>query len=207
LDFIDILLSEENSYLLVFVLVLLLSIIPILTPPSWMIVVSSYTLNPSLEPILLSIVSATSATIGRFLLMKFSSVGRRIVSQQRKNSLEKLKNRLEETKYGYFLGTLLFGFLPLPSNMLFVSYGLMKVKSFQIIFGFWIGRFTVYMLMIYMSGNILKPIKNTFDLNFTSIIIIDIAGIIMTIFILLIDWNKFIVEKKLGFIKPRKFIL
>lgn len=138
--------------------------------------------------------------------MKFSSLGRMMISQQRKNSLEKLQNRLEQTKYGYFLGTLLFGFLPLPSSMLFVSYGLMNVRSLQIIAGFWIGRFPVYILMIYMSNNILKPLQDRFDLNLTSILIIDAIGIVMTLVILLIDWHKLISEKKFGFIKPRKFI-
>lgn len=138
--------------------------------------------------------------------MKFSSLGRKVISHPRKNSLEKLQNRLEQTRYGYFLGTMLFGFLPLPSSMLFISYGLMNVRTFQIIAGFWIGRFAVYMLMIYISNNILISIRDQFELNFTSILVIDIIGIIMTIMILLIDWNKLISEKKFGFIKPKKFI-
>jgi len=171
-----------------------------------MIVVSSYDLNPSFDPLILSMVSATAATIGRFSLMKFSALGRTMISQQRKNSLEKLKNRLEQTKYGYFVGTLLFAFLPLPSNMLFVSYGLMNVRSLQIITGFWVGRFAVYILMIYISKNILESIKDIFDLNFTSIITIDIAGVLMTVIILLVDWNKVISERKFGFIRPKKFI-
>lgn len=166
----------------------------------------SYTLNPALDAVLLSVIGASAATLGRFLLMRFSSIGRKVINDERKSSLNKLKNYLEKKKYGYFLGTMLFALLPLPSNMLFVSYGLMKVRSLQIIAGFWIGRFLVYLLMIYLSTNILLSITDKIDLSFASLIWIDVAGIIMTILILLIDWNKLIFEKKIGFIKPRRFI-
>ena len=207
MDFLnELLFSSENSYLFVFAIIFVLSIIPILTPPTWAIVVMSYTLNPALDPVLLSVIGASAATLGRFLLMRFSSIGRKVINDERKSSLNKLKNYLEKKKYGYFLGTMLFALLPLPSNMLFVSYGLMKVRSLQIIAGFWIGRFSVYLLMIYLSTNILLSITDIIDLSFASVIWIDVAGIIMTILILLIDWNKLIFEKKIGFIKPRRFI-
>jgi len=207
LDFLnELFLSSENSYLLVFAIIFVISIIPILTPPTWAVVVMSYTLNPALDAVLLSVIGASAATIGRFLLMRFSSIGRKVINDERKSSLDKLKDYLERKRYGYFLGTMLFALLPLPSNMLFVSYGLMKVRSLQIIAGFWIGRFSVYLLMIYLSKNILVSITDKIDLSFASVIWIDVAGIIMTILLLLIDWNKLIFEKKIGFIKPRRFI-
>ena len=129
-----------------------------------------------------------------------------MINDERRSSLEKLKDYLDGKKYGYFLGTMLFALLPLPSNMLFVSYGLMKVRSLQIISGFWIGRFSIYLLMIYLSSNIFISLKDKLDLSFASIIWIDVAGIIMTIMILLIDWNKLIFQKKFRFIKPKWFV-
>jgi hypothetical protein len=66
-------------------------------------------------------------------------------------SLEKLRKYLEKTRYGYLIGTLLFALMPLSSNMLFISYGLINAKSLGIIIGFWIGRFIVYLGMISLS--------------------------------------------------------
>jgi hypothetical protein len=64
--------------------------------------------------------------------------------------LEKLRKYLEKTRYGYLFGTLLFAMTPLPSNMLFISYYLMNAKSLGIVAGFWMGRFIVYLIMIYL---------------------------------------------------------
>src|SRR5918992_831582 len=144
-------LFSEYTYPFVFIIIFLLSIIPILTPPTWIVVVSAYSLNDQLHPILLAVVGATAAITGRLILLQLSTVGRRAINEHRKSSLEKLRKYLEKTRYGYLIGTLIFALTPLPSNMLFISYGLINAKSLGIIAGFWIGRFVVYLLMISLS--------------------------------------------------------
>lgn len=197
----DILSNTEYTLMFCFLIVFFLSVIPILTPPTWIVVVSAYTLNQDSDPFLLSVISSTGTVLGRIILMKLSTLGRRVINSQRKSSVDKLKNYLDQKKIGYFLGTMIFAILPLPSNMLFVSYGIMKVKTIQVIAGFWIGRFIVYLVMIYLSKSILKNLVP--DLNqIPSMIWIDIAGILMTSTLLLLDWNKLISEHKLAFIKP-----
>ena len=188
-------------------MIFVLSIIPILTPPTWIVVVSAYSLNDQLNPILLSAIGATAAIIGRLILLQVSTIGRKTINEHRKSSLEKLKNYLEKTRYGYLVGTLLFALTPLPSNMLFISYGLMNAKSISIIAGFWIGRFVVYLLMISLSKYFVDYFNEILNSDIQSILIIDIIGIIMTLFMLLIDWNILFSERKLVFIKPRKFSL
>ena len=131
-------LFSEYTYLFVFLMIFVLSIIPILTPPTWIVVVSAYSLTDQLNPFLLSVIGATAAVIGRLILLKVSTIGRKAMNEHRKNSLQKLRNNLEKTRYGYLFGTLLFALTPLLSNMLFISYGLMNAKSLGIIAGFWI---------------------------------------------------------------------
>ena len=109
-------------------MIFVLSIIPILTPLTWIVVVSAYSLNDQLNPFLLSVIGATVAVIGRLILLKVSTIGRKAMNEHRKNSLQKLRNYLEKTRYGYLFGTLLLALTPLPSNMLFISYGLMNAK-------------------------------------------------------------------------------
>ena len=186
-------------------MIFVLSIIPILTPPTWIVVVSAYSLNDQLNPILLSAIGATAAIIGRLILLQVSTIGRKAINEHRKSSLEKLKNYLEKTRYGYLVGTLLFALTPLPSNMLFISYGLMNAKSISIIAGFWIGRFVVYLLMISLSKYFVDYFNEILNSDIQSILIIDIIGIIMTLFMLLIDWNILFSERKLVFIKPKRF--
>jgi membrane protein YqaA with SNARE-associated domain len=200
-------LFSQYTYPFVFLMIFVLSIIPILTPPTWIIVVSAYSLNDQLNPLLLSAIGATAAVIGRMILLQVSTIGRKAINDQRKSSLEKLRKYLEKTRYGYLFGTLLFALTPLPSNMLFISYGLMNAKSLGIIAGFWIGRFIAYLLMISLSKYFVDYFKEILNSDIQSIFIIDIIGIIMTLFMLLIDWNILFSERKLVFIKPKKFSL
>ncbi len=198
-------LFSEYTYPFVFFFIFVLSIIPILTPPTWIVVVSAYSLNDQLNPFLLSVIGATAAVTGRLLLLQLSTIGRKAINDHRKSSLEKLRKYLEKTKYGFLLGTLLFALLPLPSNMLFISYGLMNAKSIGIVVGFWIGRFVAYMIMINLSKYFVDYFKKVLNSDIQSLFIIDIIGVIMTLFMLLIDWNILFSERKLVFIKPKGF--
>jgi membrane protein YqaA with SNARE-associated domain len=188
-------------------MIFILSIIPILTPPTWIVVVSAYSLNDQINPIVLSMVGATAAITGRLILLQLSTIGRRAINDHRKSSLEKLRKYVEKTRYGYLIGTLIFALTPLPSNMLFISYGLINAKSLGIIIGFWIGRFIVYLGMISLSRYFVDYFKEILSSDIQSIFIIDIIGIIMTLFMLLIDWNILFSEHKLVFIKPKKISL
>ncbi|HEX7258166.1 MAG TPA: hypothetical protein VF242_08905 [Nitrososphaeraceae archaeon] len=200
-------LFSQYTYPFVFLMIFVLSIIPILTPPTWIVVVSAYSLNDQLNPFLLSMVGATAAIIGRLILLQLSTIGRRAINDHRKSSLEKLRKYLEKTRYGYLFGTLRFALTPLPSNMLFISYGLINAKSISIVVGFWIGRFIVYLGMISLSRYFVDYFKEILNSDIQSIFIIDIIGIIMTLFMLLIDWSILFSERKLVFIKPKKFSL
>ena len=82
---------------------------------------------------------------------------------------------------------------------------MMNAKSIGIVMGFWIGRFIVYMIMINLSKYFVDYFKNILNSDIQSVLIIDIIGIIMTIFMLLIDWNILFSERKLVFIKPKRF--
>ena len=203
-DFFNTLFSEY-TYPFVFLIIFVLSVIPILTPPTWIVVVSAYSLNDQLNPLLLSIIGATAAIAGRLLLLQLSTFGRKTINDQRKNSLEKLRKYLEKTRYGYFIGTLLFALLPLPSNMLFISYGLINAKSISIIVGFWLGRFLVYIIMIYVSYYFFNSFKEMLNSDIHTLLLMNIVGILMTLFMLLIDWNILFSEHKLSFIKPKRF--
>ena len=82
-DFFNSLLSEY-TYPFVFFIIFVLSVIPILTPPTWIVVVSAYSLNDQLNPFLLSIIGVTAAIAGRLLLLQLSTFGRKAINNQKK---------------------------------------------------------------------------------------------------------------------------
>jgi hypothetical protein len=197
-------LLQENPYLWVLVIIFGISAAPILTPPTWMVVASAYALSDnSLNPFLLSLTGASAATAGRMLLLKYSSVGRKTMNEKRKSSLERMQKYLQKTKYGYFVSSFVFALTPLPSNMLFISYGLMKARSLGIVAGFWAGRFIVYLVLIYVSGYVFKPLAEIIGDNLTAVIMTDIIGVALTAAVLLIDWDAVVTERRLAIIKPK----
>ena len=193
------------TYPFVFFIIFVISVIPILTPPTWIVIVSAYSLNDQLNPILLSMIGASAAIAGRLILLQLSTVGRKAINDHRKNSLDRFRKYLEKKRYGYLIGTLLFALLPLPSSMLFISYGLMKAKSIGIVVGFWLGRFLAYFIMINLSQYFFNSFKEYINSDILSLIFIDTLGILMTLLMLLIDWNILLSNHKLVFIRPKIF--
>ena len=61
---------SEYSYIGIFLVLIGVNAAPILMPPSWIVLTSFYLLDPSLNVIVLAMVGATGATIGRFFLKK-----------------------------------------------------------------------------------------------------------------------------------------
>jgi hypothetical protein len=193
----------EYSYFGIFLVLIGLNAAPILMPPSWIILTSFYLLDPTLNVILLAIVGATGATIGRFFLKKISGYFRRFVAEEQKSNLDIIGDYLNRKKYGYVIASFLFGATPLPSNMLFITYGLMRAKSIGIYVGFWFGRIISYIIMIYFGNAVIAPFLEIFEDRLTGILLIDGVGIGVVVLFASINWTILITQRKIKFVKPK----
>ena len=193
----------EYSYFGIFLLLIGINAAPILMPPTWIILSSFFILDSSLDPFLLALVGATGATIGRFFLKRISSFFRRFVGKEQESNLDAIGNFLNRKKFGYMLTSFLFAATPLPSNMLFVAYGMMRAKSIGLYIGFWCGRLVSYYIMITISEAVLTPFLQLFEDRMIGIIAADIVGIGSVIFFTCINWQVLLFERKLKFVKPR----
>ena len=194
---------SEYSYIGIFLVLIGVNAAPILMPPSWIVLTSFYLLDPSLNVVILAMVGATGATIGRFFLKKISGLFRRFVGQEQKSNLDIIGDYLNQKKYGYVIASFLFGATPLPSNMLFITYGLMKAKSLGIYVGFWFGRTISYIIMIYFGNAVLTPFLDIFEDRITVILLIDSVGIGIIVLFASINWTVFITQRKIKFVKPK----
>ena len=201
LDIFEIL--SEYSYFGILLILIGVNAAPILMPPSWIILTSFHLLDPTLNIVLLAMVGATGATLGRFILKKFSGYFRRFVGEEQKSNLDIIGNYLNQKKYGYLIASFLFAATPLPSNMLFITYGLMRAKSLGIYVGFWFGRTISYIIMIYFGNAVLTPILEIFEDRITGILLIDGVGIGMIVLFASVNWTLLITKKKLKFVKPK----
>lgn len=190
-------------YFGIFLLMFILNTAPILMPPTWIILVSFHALDPTLNPLLLALVGASGATLGRFVLLRASGYFRRFLSAERKTSLENIGNYLRSKKFGYFLASFVFAVTPLPDNMLFITYGLMRAKSIQIYLGYWLGRFAAYYVMLSVSKTVLTPFLQMFEERYMGVLFIDVMSIVALVFFASVNWNVLISEKKVRFVRPR----
>ena len=193
----------EYSYIGIFFLLIIVNAAPILMPPTWIILSSFFALDASLDPFVLALVGATGATIGRFFLKRISSLFRRFVGKEQESNLDAIGNFLNKKKFGYTLTSFLFAATPLPSNMLFVAYGMMRAKSIGLYIGFWCGRLVSYYIMITISEVVLTPFLQLFEDRIIGIIAADIVGISSVIFFTCINWQVLLFERKLRFVRPR----
>jgi hypothetical protein len=190
-------------YFGIFLLMFVLNTAPILMPPTWIVLVSFYALDPTLDPLVLSVVGASGATLGRFALLHASSYFRRFLSVERKSSLDKIGAFLQAKKFGYLAASFLFAATPLPDNMLFITYGLMRAKSLQIYCGYWFGRLVAYYVMLSVSTTVLTPFLKMFEERYVGVLLIDVASIVALVFFASINWHALIFEKRIRFVRPR----
>ena len=200
-DFFEVI--GELSYLGIFFLMIGINAAPILMPPSWIVLASFSVLDSSLDPLTLALIGATGATIGRFILKRFSHLFRRFVADEHKSNLDIIGSFLNRRKYGYILTSFIFAATPLPSNMLFVAYGLMRAKSIGLYIGFWCGRVIAYYIMLSISDVVLVGFLELFENRYIGILIADGIGVGVVILFASIDWGLLISKRKFKLIKPK----
>ena len=190
------------SYLGPLVILFLMNLSPILMPPNWLILSSFYALDDSMNLIVLVVVGATASTAGRFVLKQLVSKFKKH-SNNNISNLDVIGNYLNKKKYGYVISSFVFAITPLPDNILFVAYGLIKAKSIGMYVGFWFGKLLAFYVMLTISPVILVPFTRIFEDRLVGILLADVMGIVAIIIFATINWNILLNEKKLRLVKPR----
>ena len=190
------------SYLGPLIVLFLVNISPILMPPNWLILSSFYALDDSMNIAVLAVVGATASTAGRFVLKQLVSKFKNH-SNNNTSNLTVIGDYLNKKKYGYVISSFVFAVTPLPDNILFVAYGLIKAKSVGMYVGFWFGKLLAFYVMLTISPVILIPFTKIFEDRLVGILLADGLGIVAIIVFAAIDWNTLLNEKKLRLVKPR----
>ena len=101
---------------------------------------------PNVDFALLAVVAAIAATSGRIVLAKLSRalVRQRLLSAETQRNVDTIKLGIESRPalaFGTFLG---FALSPLPSNYLFIAYGLTTLPIAFLAIPFFVGRLVSY---------------------------------------------------------------
>ena len=129
-----------------FLVVFGLNVLPAFAPPTWMVISFVGLKYPDANPWLVALVAAVAATGGRLVLAHFARriVSSRWVGSSVRDNLEVVAEAVQRRKTASVVGFLVFAFSPLPSNALFLAYGLTRAPLKLLVIPFFIGRFLSY---------------------------------------------------------------
>jgi uncharacterized membrane protein YdjX (TVP38/TMEM64 family) len=131
---------------LLFALIFGLNLIPAFAPPTWMALALVGFQYHDTSAMLLAGIGAVAATLGRLTLAMLSHMlmRKKLLSDAHRANIDVIKDRLEKRTMltvGLFL---FYAFSPLPSNFLFIAYGLTGLPLLRVALPFFIGRLASY---------------------------------------------------------------
>jgi hypothetical protein len=133
-----------------FIVIFVLNLLPAFAPPTWTAMSFIGLTIPSIDFVSLAVVAAAAATFGRIALAKLSRaiVRQRLLSEQTRCNVDAIRHGIEGrpvTAFGTFVA---YSFSPLPSNYLFIAYGLTSLPIAFLALPFFVGRVVSYAFWI-----------------------------------------------------------
>lgn len=202
--------------LLLFLLVFLLNVIPAFAPPTWMVFSFLGFRFPEHMGVTFAFVGALAATLGRFTLAKGSNliVRRHFLSNEARQNVDVIRERLSKHKKLTFGIFLFYAFTPLPSNYLFIAYGLTTMELKLVTIPFFIGRRVSYSFWTFTASSIARRVtlEDTEALSYLSAYFVASQVILLSLVYVFtrVDWGYLASEKKFRWIPrsknpPKKF--
>jgi membrane protein YqaA with SNARE-associated domain len=135
-----------TSLLMLFVAAFALNVLPAFAPPTWTLLAFFGLRFPDANPWLVAFVAASAATGGRAVLAYFAQriSGSRWFPESMRANLRSVAEAIERQRATSSVAILLFAFTPLPSNTLFLAYGLSRAPLPLVAVPFFVGRFVSY---------------------------------------------------------------
>lgn len=199
-------------FILLFLVVFLPNIIPAFAPPTWMVFSFIGLVYPSRNGILLALVGAAAATLGRVTLARMSHVvvRQKMMSARTRENIDVLRARLEKRPKLTVSAFLVYAFTPLPSNFLFIAYGMTAMKLKLIAIPFFMGRSVSYSFWALTASAAARRLsfESTEALPYWSVYFALSQAVVLGMIYLFpkLDWRALFSEKKLKWIKREEKI-
>jgi membrane protein YqaA with SNARE-associated domain len=131
---------------LLFAVVFVLNVVPAFAPPTWITLSFIGFSIPDVPVVALALIGACAATLGRITLAKLSRfvVRGRLMGERARENIDAIKSGLEHRRAVTFAMFLTYAFSPLPSNYLFIAYGLTNLSLVLVAVPFFLGRLASY---------------------------------------------------------------
>jgi membrane protein YqaA with SNARE-associated domain len=196
-----------RNLILLFFIVYFLNLVPAFAPPTWMVFSFIGFTSTSRNVVLLAVVGALAATLGRMTLAKMSHkiIRQRFMTQSARENIDTIRERLERRRKLTFGAFLFYAFTPLPSNYLFIAYGLTGMELWIAATPFFIGRSISYSFWDITSSAIARrlPFNSSGVLSYmTAYFVVTQILLLSLVYVFTrIDWRALLNERKLRWLR------
>ncbi|HJS97708.1 MAG TPA: hypothetical protein VJ756_01365 [Terriglobales bacterium] len=185
----------------VFLVVLAVNLVPVFAPPTWLVLSFFSYKFPDNDIAMLALVGATAATIGRVVLAKSARglVRGKLFGEETRQNLDVIKEKLHG-KQTLTAGVCLFyAFSPLPSNYLFIAYGLTTLELRVLALPFFLGRLIGYNFWAHLGSAAAHKLAIEAPQSYMSVyfVLVQIACLALIYVFMRIDWRRLLQERKL----------
>ena len=192
-----------------FAVVFVFNCLPAFAPPTWMVVSAMTLSSPGANPWLTAFAAAAAATAGRLVLAKMACVlvRQRWLSARTKENVDLVKARLEKHRAMTFGGVLAYTCSPLPSNSLFIAYGLTSLPLAPVAAASFIGRFLTYSVWVVMAMEVAQKVvideESVFAYLGGYFVVTQVLMLALVVLFTKLDWRAWFTSKRLQFMtKP-----
>ncbi len=198
-----------NALLLTFLFVFVFNLAPAFTPPTWMVLAYIVvTRHPA--RLALAAVGAVAATCGRMALARCSTwlLRHRLLAARTVENLDVVADQVRSHERMTAGAMLFYAFSPLPSNQVFIAYGLLGLRLRTLAIPFLLGRFVSYSVSIFTASEVSQRLavqslktKHFFGTYFVVGQVVTLVGVYV---FTRIDWRALIVERKVKWLRGTK---
>ncbi|VVB74196.1 Uncharacterised protein [Candidatus Tiddalikarchaeum anstoanum] len=167
----------------------IINIVPAFMPPTWLVLSISKVNYPSLNTFAIAAFGVLGSLTGRYVMYYYSKFLGKYIKEGHKKNVYYFRKLVGSNNVAVFLMTLIYSLGPVPSNFLFISFGLSEIKLLPVLLGFSIGRFVSYVLLIDVSFQAFSYLSLFVNVNGARIIA-DILGIFFAVIIVFVKWEK-----------------
>ncbi len=184
-------------YLGVFLASLGIDLIPIFSPPVWTMMVFML-VKFDLNPWLVLAVGVPGSVLGRYGLSLYSrKFFSKVLKPEKSEEMEFVGKKLNGSLWRAWPFVLLYSLLPLSTTALFSAAGVARIKPFQILPPFFVGKFISDAAMLFTGQ---MAIRNSADFvtgvfSWKGIATAGVGLVLLAAFLFL-DWRTLLMKKK-----------
>jgi hypothetical protein len=192
--------------LLTFLFVFAFNLAPAFTPPTWMVLAYIEVVHHPAR-LMLAAVGAVAATCGRMLLARCSTwlVRHRLLATRTIDNIDVVAEQVRRHERMTAGAMLFYAFSPLPSNQVFIAYGLLGLPLTTVAVPFLLGRFVSYSFWTFTACEIGERLavqslktRQFFSAYFVVGQVLTLAAVCV---FTRIDWRALIADRKLKWLR------